>query len=260
MERGVAVAFTAPLLCGARLRRNKGSGLEAVVPHPAGREGWFILPWSAAVDALNPTLADRALVAALGTDPPDPARVRLAAMAMAERGLAGRMARRAAIECRGAGDSATRSPLPCVVMIQGFAKSLREWMAFAPLEEDRSRAVAMEAGAIAVAKAAVTILAPSLDPARGGGRDEAARVAQANWVMNGWDLLAILWEQAAPDERPALLKRSIALAPPPASDMLLWPGGQFLAAEINARCPPSRVRCLTVARCEAALSGWLLRA
>lgn len=255
LERGVAVPFTAPVLFGARLRRSRGHGLEAVVPHPAGREGWFILPWSSAVDALKPTLADRALVAALGSDTPSPASLRIAARSMAESGLAGRVARRAALESV---QDVARSPLRCVALIQDFSKALREWMPLAPLDEDRHRVKAMSEGAIAVAKAAATLLAPSLDPA--SGRDAAARVAQAEWVMNGWDLMAILWEDALPEQRSALLRRCLALAPPPASEMLRWPGGQFLTVEIDARSPPSRLRTFTVARCEAAFSGWLLRA
>jgi hypothetical protein len=46
-ERGVAAPFTAPLLPGTR-----PGGFEVVVPNPAGREGWFILPWAEALDAL----------------------------------------------------------------------------------------------------------------------------------------------------------------------------------------------------------------
>lgn len=97
LERGVALPLTTPQLLGARIRPAERKGLELVLPHPAGAEGVYILPWSALHDFCAPTLHDRALwdevrsVTLLA-----PLAVREAARRVAAAGFAGRAAARAA--------------------------------------------------------------------------------------------------------------------------------------------------------------------
>lgn len=97
-ERGVALPFTTPFLLGGRMRADGRSGAEVVLPHPAGGEGVYILPWSAMPSLCAPTLHDRALWERAATALPDlsPATVRRAARAVALAGHAGRAAARAA--------------------------------------------------------------------------------------------------------------------------------------------------------------------
>lgn len=101
LERGVSMAFTTPMLLGARVRpvekpTNNGV-LELVVPNPSGGEGVYVLPWAALPDLCSPSLHDRhfwARVAELRS--PSPRRIRDVARAVAAEGYAGRDAARAA--------------------------------------------------------------------------------------------------------------------------------------------------------------------
>jgi hypothetical protein len=225
-ERGVHAPFTTPALFAARLRQGPTHAAEVVMASPSGRRGWLVLPWPAALDACQPSLADRALVARLGREALSPDTVRAAARAVALDGLAGRRARRAAA-------SAAATPAPV-----RFAQALLDWCPEAPLEEDRR---------------AATTLAARLGAAVGAAaQSEATRAA---WVLDGWALLAALWQVGEAEHRPALLRRSVALCPLPSEDMLAWPGCAALGGSPPAAGAP--LRFATQAQCERALAAWL---
>ena len=96
MDRGVAVPFTTPLLTGARARRGE-RGLEAVVPHPAGVRGVYIVAWSALEQYCSPTLHDLRLAQLIsGGAPLVPPSIRRIARQVAAEGFAGRRVRAAA--------------------------------------------------------------------------------------------------------------------------------------------------------------------
>jgi hypothetical protein len=96
-ERGLDAPFTAPLLAGARIRPMQRSGIELVVPNPAGGRGVYILPWSSARTMCSPTLHDLELYEELRRLPAlTPSSVRLAARIVARSGLAGVEAQEAA--------------------------------------------------------------------------------------------------------------------------------------------------------------------
>ena len=101
MERGVSMAFTTPMLLGARVRPlekpTNQSLLELVIPNPSGGEGVYVLPWAALPDICSPSMHDRHFwtrVADLRS--PAPRRIRQVARAVAAEGYAGREAARAA--------------------------------------------------------------------------------------------------------------------------------------------------------------------
>ncbi|UFN47547.1 hypothetical protein LPC08_16190 [Roseomonas sp. OT10] len=103
LERGISMAFTTPLLMGARARpleRPSGaSTLELIVPNPSGAEGVYVLPWAAMPDLCSPSVHDRQFwsrVADLKF--PTPRRMRDVARAIAVEGFAGRDAARAAAQ------------------------------------------------------------------------------------------------------------------------------------------------------------------
>lgn len=103
LERGISMAFTTPLLMGARARpleKPQGSSaLELIVPNPSGAEGVYVLPWAAMPDLCSPSLHDRQFwtrVADLSS--PTPRRIREVARAIAAEGFAGRDAARAAAQ------------------------------------------------------------------------------------------------------------------------------------------------------------------
>ena len=96
MDRGVAVPFTTPLLTGARARQGE-RGLEAVVPHPAGVRGVYIVAWSALEQYCAPTLHDLRMAQLIsGGAPLVPPSIRRIARQVAAEGFAGRKARAAA--------------------------------------------------------------------------------------------------------------------------------------------------------------------
>jgi len=243
-ERGVAAPFTTPLLFAARLRLGADQGIEVLVPNPAGREGWFVLPWAAAREALQPSLADQALIGALTTLVADtaelqPWQMRQAARQAASTGLAGRAARRAASGTSPAGAETMR----------GFAQALNEWLLTCPMEEDRRRAAAL-AARVASISAAITAL-----KAEAARTDTAFRLA---WVLDGWVLLALLWHFSPAEARTAVLRRSMALAPPPADEMLRWPGCADLGRIPGAPALAPQTRFVAPAICEAVLAEWLV--
>lgn len=245
VERGVVGPFTTPMLFGARVRGGAGEQVEVLVPHPSGREGWFVLPWPSVVEACRPSLMDRALAGRLGAVPLTPARLRADAAAAAGEGLGGRMLRRAAASAPG------RAPLaPRLERLRAMVAGLQRWEAEAPAgaERARGRAVAARSGAVL---AAVLGLAA---PASAGAQPEAER---ADWLLDGWDLFAALWSVTPVEERLLAVRRMAALLPPIPEEMLAWPG-----CEILARVPPPPARApgsllLPAARCEAALAAWL---
>jgi hypothetical protein len=96
LERGVAVPFTTPVLAGARARPG-ASGIDLVVPHPAGVRGVYIMGWSALPDFCAATLHDVMLSERISTlKAVTPSHIRTAARAIAGEGAAGRGAREAA--------------------------------------------------------------------------------------------------------------------------------------------------------------------
>jgi len=243
-ERGVAAPFTTPLLFAARLRLGPGQGIEVLVPNPSGREGWFVLPWVAAREALQPSLADQALIAALTPLVTDTAELQPAQMCEAARhaasaGLAGRAARRAASQSRPSGAETMR----------GFAQALDAWLITCPIEEDRRRAAALAVRVAAIAAAATALKA---DSAR---QETAQRLA---WVLDGWVLLALLWHFSPPEARIAVLRRSMALAPPSADEMRRWPGCGDLGLMPEAPPLAPQTHFVAPAICEAVLAEWLV--
>ena len=97
LERGVAMAFTTPLLAGARARPAERGGVELIVPNPSGGRGVYILPWGGVRELCKPTVHDTRLhqkIAALRAV--TPAMIREAAREVAAEGLAGREAQAAA--------------------------------------------------------------------------------------------------------------------------------------------------------------------
>jgi len=96
LERGVAVPFTTPVLAGARARPG-ASGIDLVVPHPAGVRGVYIMAWSELPNFCAATLHDVMLserISALKAVTPRD--IRMAARAIAGEGAAGRGAKDAA--------------------------------------------------------------------------------------------------------------------------------------------------------------------
>ena len=247
-ERGVAAPFTTPLLFAARLRLGSGQEIEVLVPNPAGREGWFVLPWSAAREALQPSLADHALIDALKplvTESAElqPAQMRQAALQAAGTGLAGRAARRAACSSPSTAGGAE--------IIGEFAEALAAWLPTCAMDDDRRRAAAL---AIRAADVAASITVLKADNAQ---RNTALRLA---WLMDGWVLLALLWRFAPAESRIAVLRRSMALAPPPAEEMLRWPGCGGLGRMPESPPLAPQTRFAASATCEAVLAEWLVNA
>ena len=247
-ERGVAAPFTAPLLFAARLRLGPGRELDVLVPNPSGREGWFVLPWAAAQEALQPSLADQALIQALKelvneAAELQPAQMRQAARHVAGTGLAGRAARRAALAQR---------PTPSgPESMRDFAHALETWLLTCPIEEDRRRATALAKQATVIAAAVNAVNAASVQV------ETPSRLA---WLLDGWALLALLWQFAPAESRIAVLRRSMALAPPAAEEMLRWPGCGDLGRMPEAPPLAPQTRFVAPAICEAVLAEWLTAA
>jgi hypothetical protein len=296
-ERGVATPFTAPPLLGARLRRRaaRGGGFEVVVPSPAGREGWFILPWAEALEALQPSLMDRALIAALDAAELTPAQLREAALTAAEGGLGGRPLRRAAQAARtrqarrealtlaalnrhGAGfaleafrgcglPGQTAPHMVSLRRIRDFAQSLRAWLPEAVNEADHARATTLAQRAEQIAAAADVLIAANrarLGALRGLaprwpelGPVWQAEAARAELVMDGWELLAGIWAMASEAERGPTLRRCLALAPPTAEEMRAWPGCGALTSMPECPAAPPEARFITAHRAEAVIADWL---
>lgn len=97
LERGVAMAFTTPLLAGARVRPSERGGVELIVPNPSGGRGVYILPWGGVREFCKPTVHDARLHQDIMTlRAVTPALIREAARQVAIEGLAGREAQAAA--------------------------------------------------------------------------------------------------------------------------------------------------------------------
>jgi len=242
-ERGVAAPFTSPLLFATRLRLGAGLGIEVLVPNPAGRAGSFVLPWPAATEAFQPSLADQALIQALnpllvaGVEL-QPEHVRQAARLAACTGLAGREARHSGLS----GHVAARG----VDAMRVFAHSLECWLRNCPIEDDRQRAAAFALRVTAIADAASVL--------------EVGCAQRTAWVVDGWLLLAILWRLAPAEARIAVLRRCLALAPPPADEMLQWPGCGRLTHFYEVLPLSLAAGFVDSAVCEAALAEWLAAA
>jgi hypothetical protein len=220
--RGVAAPFTAPALHGVRLRAAPKGGIEVIIPNPSGREGWFVLPWAAALERFRPSLADRALIEALGQEPVTPAGLRAAASRVAAGGLAGRAARRAAeaLALRG-----PPTPVARLALLESFLAEVALMLRACPPSGPEQRlGEALRAQGLSVLGAAA---AQSADDALGAERRD--------WLLDGWELLAAGWRVAPLEERPALLRRAAALAPPVPLEAEGWPGGAALAAAGSPR-------------------------
>jgi hypothetical protein len=95
-ERGAAVPFTTPLLGGARVRPGARQGIELIICNPSGGRGVYILPLAGLEVFCQPSLFDRALIAAINQlGLLSPAGLRKAVRET----LAGGMAGRAALRC-----------------------------------------------------------------------------------------------------------------------------------------------------------------
>ncbi len=295
LERGVAVPFTTPSLFGARLRQRDGGALELLLPNPAGREGWFVLPWSAAVEAHRPTLADLALLKALqpGAAPLTPARLRRVALRVAEDGLGGRGLRRAAAAARAATarrELALRGRLErhgpraaghapqfhgpglepvegeCVARQRGLAQLamlFREWAPGAPTAADqvRMQRLAYRADCLAEPLAGLIAAAREALMARLGEpfmrSTSLPELARPDWLLEGWDVLAALLRVASAEERLLVLRRAASLVPPLPEEVLAWPGCAGLPVTDALPLGAPGLAPGGVARLEAGFAAWL---
>lgn len=92
-ERGVLVPFTTPLLAAGRIRGKDLKTAEILMPGLAGGRGTYVIPWKSVPEMFKLTVHDRALHEAI-CEAPDfsPREIRLAALRVAQLGLAGRAA------------------------------------------------------------------------------------------------------------------------------------------------------------------------
>ena len=96
LDPGVHLPFTAPMLCGVRVRASQ-RGLEFILPNPSGGRGVYVAGWSVVTGFAAPTLHDTLLVGRLsGCHRIGPADVREAARLVALDGHAGQDAAEAA--------------------------------------------------------------------------------------------------------------------------------------------------------------------
>jgi hypothetical protein len=299
-ERGVVAPFTTPALFGARLRPtpNSATCLEVLVPNPAGRDGWFVLPWSSVVEAYHPTLCDQALVAGLtagGTAGLLPGRVRAAAAAMAVGGLCGRETRRAAAtllartgrlemalrgkldrRAGGAGAHAARFLdcgldgeegllAPRMRAVATLALSLHEGAAQAPLEADRPVIARLATRAAGVLQPARTLMEAARALMLTRLSDSAAmlqpcpELTRPDWLLDGWDLLAALLTSTPPEERASVLRRAPMLVPPLPEEAWTWPGCAGLAAQEAGGAGHMRGRAASPGRAIATAEAALAR-
>jgi hypothetical protein len=288
-ERGVAGPFSTPALFGARVRLGGSEQIEVVIPNPSGRDGWLVLPWSSVLEAFRPTLADRALAQRLGLVPPTPARVRAAAMAVAAEGLGGRPLRRAA-EAAAARDAARATQLRAVLAaraparaaeapalldfgldtaegalgarmrrVRAFADSLEAWHSSAALagEQQRARIIAQRAAKVLGPAAGLVAAAREALLAAPAGSPAPPETERAAWLLDGWDLLAALWEASAGEDRVAALRRIAAVVPGVPEEVLAWPGCAPLGGPAAPLPPAAPGATVPAARCEAALALWI---
>ncbi len=100
-DRGVAVAFTSPMLSGARVRKadhDKKNKMEIIVPNPSGGRGVYIMPWSAIEDAFNPSLHDHILAREISSlEDFSPTNIRKICARVTTKGSAGRLAQESAL-------------------------------------------------------------------------------------------------------------------------------------------------------------------
>lgn len=96
-ERGAMVPFTTPVLGGARVRLDARQQIELIICNPSGGRGVYILPLAALEAFCQPSLFDRALIAAInGLGAISPAGLRKATRDTMAGGLAGRAAQHSA--------------------------------------------------------------------------------------------------------------------------------------------------------------------
>jgi len=135
--------------------------------------------------------------------------------------------------------------------MRDFAHALETWLLTCPIEEDRRRATALAKQATVIAAAVNAVNAASVQV------ETPSRLA---WLLDGWALLALLWQFAPAESRIAVLRRSMALAPPAAEEMLRWPGCGDLGRMPEAPPLAPQTRFVAPAICEAVLAEWLTAA
>ena len=97
-ERGVAVAFTAPMLAGTRLRRGRRGGFDLILFSPSGTSHHYIVSWGGAQTLCRPTVHDSMLYQQLSSLPLlTPAVCRSVSRKVAADGYAGEAAQQAAV-------------------------------------------------------------------------------------------------------------------------------------------------------------------
>ncbi|HEY4254028.1 MAG TPA: hypothetical protein VGM87_22665 [Roseomonas sp.] len=296
-DRGVCAGFTTPALFGARLRNTGKGVVEVVLPNPSGRPGWLVVPWAVAIDAFSPTIADRMLVQELGTGSLLPDMLTTATLRVAASGLAGRAALRGAegyaagirgFEAETVARLEQRLPGAGLLLplfrdcglggedaplarragrVLEFAQMLTDWRETCPFDTDRARAAALAAQAATVAEAASALIAAMRSLAAdipailahwpSHGPVLLAFAQRAQWILNGWDLIACLWRAAAGEAQLQALRRAQALAPPAATETLAWPGCAALGAIAAPRPLPPAPHAIDTPLCEAALCAWL---
>jgi len=109
-ERGLATAFTTPMLAGARVRPAAvGRSLEVIVPNPSGGRGVYVVEWDGVREMCAPTLHDGRLYYALDSHNRQhrafvPAEIRRLTRHILRQGFAGRPASLAAAAASHASD------------------------------------------------------------------------------------------------------------------------------------------------------------
>jgi len=90
-QRGVAVAFTTPVLSFARLRKFREGALQYLVPGLAGGAETYVIPAVSIADVVNLTVFDRHLMESIDTEKADlsPLSMRQTSLTKATSGLAG---------------------------------------------------------------------------------------------------------------------------------------------------------------------------
>lgn len=109
IDRNVVLPFTTPLLVGTRARPRRGSGMELLVPNPAGGRGFYVMDPASLPHFCRLTLHDELLLEELLTlEIPTPTAIRRAARKVALTGAAGREAAEAAAKAASKEDAAVQ--------------------------------------------------------------------------------------------------------------------------------------------------------
>ena len=149
----------------------------------------------------------------------------------------------------GLGSTAATARLPGLIgRLRAMSASIEKWAEPHPDPEMAAIGLAVASGARTAAEQAEALISAARSLTRdmpgllrawlADPSDVAAKVERPDWVLDGWDYIALLWESAARPgwERSALLETAQLLTPTPRelADWLRLPAGQH-GAEPAAR-------------------------